>query len=198
MGKMIAEQGSEKGHEVISDPKNADVFIDFSHPEAISKHLDLAISHKKNMVMGTTGWYEKIPEIRNQVEKSGIGFVYSPNFSIGIQSFLKMAEACANIIAPFEEYDASGLEYHHKHKVDSPSGTALALQKAAEKNGQKKCPFTAVRSGHFPGTHTIVFDSPFDTITITHTARNRLGFVFGALKAADWIYDKKGFYLYEA
>lgn len=196
MGKMIESLANEKGHEIV-DIEKADVCLDFSHPSVVLKHIQLAIEHKKDIVIGTTGWYEKIPEIQSLIEKSDIGAVYSPNFSIGIQTFLKMAEAVSKIMAELDEYDMAGVESHHKEKADAPSGTALALQKAIEKNGKKKCPFSALRAGYFPGTHTILFDSPFDTITMTHTARNRQGFAYGAIKAAEWIYGKKGFYSYE-
>lgn len=206
MGKMVEKAAIAQGHVIVAAINSAsehralataDVCIDFTHPDCALTHLKLAAELGKNMVMGTTGWYGSLDEARSIVEQSGIGFVYSPNFSLGVALFLQIVSAAASLIAPFETYDVSGLEIHHKHKADSPSGTAKAISEQLQKNMPLKpgpIDFASVRVGMVPGTHSVLFDSPADSITLTHTARNREGFAHGALQAAEWLQHKKGFF----
>jgi 4-hydroxy-tetrahydrodipicolinate reductase len=192
MGKLIENLALEKGHTIVP-LQHADVALDFSHPDAVIKHIKEAAKLQKPLVMGTTGWYDHLDEAKSIVKKNNIGFIYSPNFSLGIQLFLQIVEAAAKIISPFKEYDASGVEYHHRQKVDNPSGTAKAIAEKFDHDLH----FASVRCGSIPGTHTLIFDSPADTITFTHQARNREGFALGAIAAAEWILNKKGFYTFQ-
>lgn len=209
MGKLIEELALSQGHEIvlkisrqgpsIKELSSVDVGIDFSHSSGVLNNIRAFASQKKPLVIGTTGWDEHLSEAKKVVEKSGIGCVYSPNFSIGVQAFLQIVAYAAQLINPFHEYDVGGIEIHHRQKLDSPSGTAKAIAKQIAQQMQRPhaLEFASVRCGHVPGTHTIEFDSPHDTITLSHQARNREGFAKGALKAAEWIVDKKGFYTME-
>lgn len=211
MGKMVEQSANLKGHSIVSiigpssphtritksSLANAEVCIDFSHPNCALDNIKNVSDLGINMVVGTTGWYENIDTAKNFIDKSQIGFIYSPNFSLGIALFLKIAAHTASLISPFSEYDIAGIETHHNQKVDSPSGTAKAI--AAHMQSQlpqnhPPIPFSSVRVGSVPGTHTILIDSPADTITLTHTARNREGFANGAIIAAEWLSEKKGFF----
>lgn len=208
MGTLIERLAIEIGHEIVaisSSTKSAspdklsgaDVFIDFSHPDSALKHIRLAASQGKNIIVGTTGWLDHLDEARKIIEKQPVGLLYSPNFSIGIALFTKIVEQAASLLSKTHGYDISGIEMHHKHKVDSPSGTALTLTDKINRQLPKETPplkFTSVRTGNIPGTHTLIFDSPVDTITLTHEARNREGFARGAIHAAEWLQGKKGIY----
>lgn len=197
----------------INSIKKVDVFIDFSTPAAFLKNFNYIAELGKNIVVGTTGWYEKIDEIKNIVEKSGIGFVYGSNFSIGMNIVFKIVELAGKIFNKFPEYDVFIEEIHHSQKIDAPSGTALKLfeilANEIERKNEKftdrpsgKIPdnviqIVSVRAGNFFGNHSVVFDSTFDTIEIKHISKGRTGFAIGALKAAEFILDKKGFYRFE-
>lgn len=209
MGKMIERVALSKGHQIAVkiDPKcphthlskevlkGVDLCIDFSRPECALDNLKMAASFGKSVVMGTTGWYSELETAKRIVSDSGIGFLYAPNFSLGIALFLKIVAQTAKTMAPFDVYDISGLEIHHQQKADSPSGTAKALAEQISAHIPRKqgnLSFASVRVGSEPGIHTIIFDSPVDTITLTHTARNREGFAAGAVQAAEWLHGKKG------
>lgn len=198
MGRLIDAIAVSAGHVVLeaSDSKtslrpetleHADVLIDFSSHEAVIPHLQQALKIKKPLVIGTTGW--EIEKGRELVEKAGGSVIYSPNFSLGISLFLQLIEAAKNIFAPFAEYEAAGVECHHNEKKDAPSGTAIKIAETLEIK-----PFASVRCGAMPGTHTLFFDSSYDTITLTHAARSREGFAKGAIFAAKWIINRKGWY----
>ena len=172
--------------------KKADVVIDFTSRDAVIKNIREVAKLKKNMVIGTTGWYDGLPEAKKLVAKYKIGLVYSPNFSVGVNVFFKMIDFSAKLFAKFSDYDAYGLEVHHKAKLDSPSGTALKI--AGKIDGLK---FASVRSGRNPGFHQVVFDSNADSVTLAHQAHNRVGFAKGALVATQFIKNKKGMYAFE-
>lgn len=205
MGKLIETMAQAKGHSIAAclDSKTPasllqnldfDIAIDFSHPNAVLDHLHLLGPLGKNLVVGTTGWYERLPEVQQVMQNHPIGFLYSPNFSIGVALFKMIVHEAAKIMKGIGSYDVCGLETHHKHKEDAPSGTAKLLEEIVVRQMQKSIPFTSLRSGHFPGTHTLVFDSLCDTITLTHTARNREGFASGAVEAAEWLYGRQGLF----
>ena len=193
--------------------QGADVVIDFSAPSSVISNVGLVAQHKKNIVMGTTGWYEQLDAVRQIVMQSGIGFLYSSNFSIGVQLFLKLVERGGELFNKFPQYDVFSHEFHHRQKGDSPSGTALSVGKALLKTMQRKkeilsdashskidpakLHLTSTRGGFVPGTHEVFFDSEADTIEIRHTARSRAGFASGALEAAKWLVGKKGFFTME-
>ena len=190
--------------------KDADVCIDFSQPNCAMENLKKIAALKKNIVMGTTGWLANIEEAKKIVEKEKIGFVYASNFSIGVNVFCRILEKSTQVLNNFPEYDVYGIEAHHNKKKDSPSGTAKTIAEKIIANSKTKkkavfemldrqilpeeLHFASVRGGSVPGTHSVFFDSTADTIELTHTARSREGFAIGALKAAEWIRGKKGFY----
>ena len=186
------------------------VAIDFSFPDSAVNNINLYIKHKTNVVMGTTGWYDKMEEIKKSVGDK-IGFIWSGNFSLGVNFFFRIVKNTSSIFNNFSSiYDVLSYELHHREKKDSPSGTALMianiikdnfkskekicdekLDRAIEKN---ELHIGSVRGGYIPGTHTIMFDSIADTIELKHTVRNREGLASGAVLAADWIASKKGFF----
>lgn len=207
MGKIIESKAAEQGCEVVSIIKSksdlamwesiesADICIDFSHPHAVLENVKHAVSLKKNIIVGTTGWEHSKRAVMDIVNKSKIGFLSSPNFSLGIALFIQLIENAYALINPFNCYDVAGIEIHHNQKIDAPSGTAKAIEdtiNSTRTNGNMH--FSSVRVGNIPGTHTVIFDSPEDTITLTHTARNRNGFAIGALMAAKWLCGKQGIY----
>ena len=172
--------------------KKADVAIDFTSPDVVVKNIDQIAKLGVNMVIGTTGWYKDMEKVKKIVSKSKIGLVYSPNFSIGVNVFLKITEYASKLFAKFPDYDAYGLEVHHKAKLDAPSGTALRIG-----NVMGGLEFTSIRSGRNPGFHEVTFDSAADAVTMAHQAHGRTGFASGALVAAKFINNKKGFHLFE-
>lgn len=198
MGKLVEQLAVQRGHRVIGgyhplqdySLDGADVCIDFSHPGVVMKNIELVADQGKNLVMGTTGWESSLDQVKEIVERSGIGFLYSPNFSIGVHLFMEIVKNAMKTVETMG-YDIAGLEMHHNEKVDAPSGTAKELEKITG------CKFSSVRCGSIPGTHSIIMDSPIDTITLTHEARSRSGFAEGAIRAAEWLEGKKGFYTIE-
>lgn len=195
MGTMVEKAAAVRNHEIVGI-QSADVCIDFSHPDVVLANIKMAAELKKNIVVGTTGWYEHLPDIKTLIEVKGTGFLYSPNFSIGIHLFMKIVSRAAELLNSHQEYDVGGCESHHNQKADAPSGTAKALTEILKNYYDKaqNLQFSSIRCGHIPGTHTVLFDSPADSITLTHTARNREGFAQGAVCAAEWLHGKKGFY----
>ena len=192
MGRMVERVARERQHEIVGG-EEADICVDFSHPSVAVDHVQKYAAMKKNIVMGTTGWYEALPEVKKLVERYQIGFLYSPNFSLGVLLFLQVVEEAARRFLPCGEYDVGGFEIHHRSKVDAPSGTAKAI---VERIG-KPVDFGSIRCGSIPGTHTVIFDSKADQVTLTHEARSREGFALGAVKAAEWLEGKTGFFTLE-
>lgn len=206
MGKLIDQLARQKHYDVVArvDSRNplseraseADVWIDFSRPDCAIENIRSAIKYKKPLVMGTSGWYEQLPEVKELIEKSGIGFIYTSNFSIGANLFYEIVAQAASLFDPHHSYDVGLTELHHNQKLDSPSGTARSIAQHIIDNmpRKKNVEIASVRCGRIPGTHTVYFDSAEDTITLSHEARNREGFANGALVAAEWLKDKTGFY----
>jgi 4-hydroxy-tetrahydrodipicolinate reductase len=146
-----------------------------------------------NSVVGTTGWFDQLPAVRDAVTRGGAGLVWAANFSVGVNLFLQAVAHTAALFAKQEEYDAWGWEIHHAAKKDAPSGTLKKLAEEIRAAGyERSLTLTANRAGAHPGTHEIGFDSAADTITLRHTARSREGFARGALRAARWVAGKKG------
>lgn len=226
MGRMIASLAGST-HTIVSiiDPSapeathrsisaaalaKTEVIIDFSHPASVFDNIKLLIPFEKNIVMGTTGWYEQLDPVKQMVDQSGIGFLYSSNFSIGVQLFLKLVERAGQLFQSFTQYDVFAHEFHHNQKADSPSGTAISIGKTILKTMPRKkeihtdtsrakiapevLHLTSTRGGSIPGTHEVFFDSEADTVEIRHTARSRAGFAMGAIKAAEWLHGKRGFF----
>jgi len=175
--------------------RGVDVAIDFSIPAAVARNAQGIAALGVNIVIGTTGWLEQIDAVKAAVEENGIGLVWSPNFSVGVNAFLKLVAEAARLLASEAEYGAWAWEIHHSTKKDAPSGTLLKLVDEMKKAGYTRAiDVGSNRAGAHPGTHEIGFDSAADTITLRHTARSREGFARGALKAAQWIVGKKGFH----
>jgi 4-hydroxy-tetrahydrodipicolinate reductase len=204
MGRMVEEAAARHQIEVacIIDPANgsrgqlsdADVCIDFSEPGAVMDNIKMVAAARVAMVVGTTGWYDQMDEVRRLVADSGIGFVYGSNFSVGVNLMFRIARYAARLFSRFASHDPFIEEAHHKFKKDAPSGTAIFLRREVEAEYQREVPTASTRAGYIPGTHRLGFDSEADTLTITHTARSRAGFAEGAIVAAEWIARRKGFY----
>jgi 4-hydroxy-tetrahydrodipicolinate reductase len=146
-------------------------------------------------VVGTTGWHDRLEEVRKLIESADVGMVYAANFSIGVQLFYRAARAAAEIFAGFPIYEPYLTETHHHFKKDAPSGTAIELKRRVQPHFQgREIPVASVRAGYFPGTHELGFDSEGDTVVLRHTARGRQGFAEGALYAARWVVGKKGLF----
>lgn len=206
-GSLVAEVARERGHEVevmrssenpqasaLTEEKLAsnDVIIDFTTPQCILDHIRACIAAGKNMVVGTTGWYSEIPKIRGQVEQHKTGFLYGSNFSIGVNLFFELVRAATPAIQ--QQYFPHIYERHHVHKKDAPSGTAATIQGILRKNSDIEVEITSFREGEVVGMHEVVFDSPADTIYLCHDAKSRRGFAEGAIRAAEWISGRKGFF----
>jgi 4-hydroxy-tetrahydrodipicolinate reductase len=145
------------------------------------------------MVVGTTGWYADSDRIRKLVEERGTGFVYAANFSVGVNLFLDVARSAAAALR--HDYSGQIFERHHVHKKDAPSGTAIAIQRVIrEAAGQAEIEITSFREGEVVGMHEVVLESPADRIYLCHDAKSRQGFADGAVRAAEWLAGKKGFY----
>ncbi|HLC61541.1 MAG TPA: dihydrodipicolinate reductase C-terminal domain-containing protein [Candidatus Nanoarchaeia archaeon] len=175
---------------------NVDVCVDFTRPDAVIDNLIKISKFKKNIVIGTTGWNDKLDEAKKIVKQNNVGLIYASNFSIGVNIFFRVIENAAKMMDKIKDYDVFGYEIHHSKKLDSPSGTAKTIEKILASNIKRidKVNFASVRAGSIPGTHVVGFDSSADTIELKHTARNREGFALGAVMAAEWIQNKKGFY----
>lgn len=211
MGKLIEQLAPEYDFEValkLDEFNNAkgegitkenfagiDVAIDFSIPAAVPDNVEGIATLGVPLVVGTTGWLEHIERVKRAVETHHSGLVWSPNFSIGVSVFFRLVAEAARLLAAEPAYGAWAWEIHHAAKKDAPSGTLLKLVDEMKNAGYaRNIDVGANRAGTIPGTHEIGFDSGADTITLRHTARSREGFARGALKAAQWITDKKGFY----
>jgi 4-hydroxy-tetrahydrodipicolinate reductase len=175
--------------------RGVDAAIEFSVPEAAVDNIERLAALGVNAVVGTTGWFGEVERARAAVAKHGTGLVWSANFSIGVNVFQRVVAEAARLLKDEAAYEAWAWEIHHSAKKDAPSGTLIKLVDAMREAGYaNKIDQAASRVGAHPGTHEIGFDSAADTITLRHSARSREGFARGALKAAQWISGKKGFY----
>jgi len=199
MGKAVERVARETGHEIVSvdrhGPLNgAEVLIDFSHAAALSDALDLACGSGVDLVIGTTGWNERLDEVRQRVESAGIGCVYASNFSPGANVTFALARHAGELFARFPQYAAGMEERHHAQKKDAPSGTALKIAaEVREGSGGRLDPaIVSSRAGAEFGLHTLFFDSADDLIELSHRARGREGFARGAVFAAELVRGRKG------
>jgi 4-hydroxy-tetrahydrodipicolinate reductase len=175
--------------------RGIDVAVDFSIPAAVVENVERISALGVNIVVGTTGWTEHVDRVKAAVRKNGIGLVWSPNYSIGVNVFARVVAETARLLANEPEYGAWAWEIHHATKKDAPSGTLLKLIDEMTRAGYSRAiDVGSNRAGAHPGTHEIGFDSAADTITLRHVARGREGFARGALKAAQWVVGKKGFH----
>lgn len=181
----------------------ADVAIEFSGAEGVVENARRYVRFGLSAVVGTTGWHERLAEVSAIVAAGSCGYLHAANFSLGVQLFMRLAARATALLDPFDDYDLAVFERHHRRKADSPSGTALSLAQAVLDSSSRKrrvaterldraiagdeLHVAAVRGGEDPGTHTLVFDSPDDTIELTHRARGRAALAAGALRSAAWL-----------
>lgn len=178
-----------------ADHGRVDVAIDFTLPEAVPANLPVLASRGINVVIGTTGWQAHEAALREIVARADTGVLAAANFSLGMNLFALLAEDAARRFQRHAGYGAWIHELHHIHKKDAPSGTALMLQGAMRSAGYTRpIDVSATRAGHIPGTHTIGFDGPSETVTLTHTVRDRGVFAHGALEAARWLVGRRGWF----
>jgi 4-hydroxy-tetrahydrodipicolinate reductase len=208
-GSLVAEVARSRRHHVrvLFAAENAgasalmpdslaatDVVIDFTTPAAVVANVEACIRAKKNLVVGTTGWYDQVPRLREMVLSAETGFLYGSNFSIGVNLFFEIATTAGVAL----QYDYSGqiFERHHAEKKDAPSGTAVTLQQIVREAGgrEKELEIVSFREGDAVGMHELVFNSPDDRIYLCHDAKSRRGYAEGAVRAAEWLAAKKGFF----
>ena len=211
MGQLVGSLVPQYGHELVGvidplspshggdpdDPKwqGADVAIDFSTPAVVVANAVALARRGINLVIGTTGWQKDEALVRDAVAAGGGAAVVAPNFSTGVVVFEAVVGYAAGLFAAQPDFGAFLHEAHHQQKKDAPSGTALFLKRAMEQAGYSRpVDVSSSRAGFIPGTHTVGFDGPAETITLTHTARDRSAFARGALTAAKWVQGKRGWY----
>src|ERR1700747_2786273 len=204
MGRMVEQLAPEYGFTVrqivdrgddVAKAAGADATIEFTVPEAVIGNVEKLSAMKLPVVVGTTGWLAHMNQVRAMVEKNGSALIWSPNFSVGVNVFLRVVREAARLLADEKEYGAWAWEIHHDTKKDATSGTIIKLVEEMKATGYSRgIDVSSNRAGRHPGTHEIGFDSAADSITLRHTARSREGFARGALKAAQWVIGKKGFH----
>jgi 4-hydroxy-tetrahydrodipicolinate reductase len=171
---------------------NPQVAVEFTQPDAAVGNIIACLKAGVPIVVGTTGWYQSLPEVTRVAKESGTGLLWAPNFSLGVNVLIELARYAGTMMRSLEGFDAHIVETHHAAKKDAPSGTAMAIGKAASDALDRPIPTTSIRTGSVPGTHELIFDGAFEQLSLTHLARDRRVFAEGALKAADWLIGKKG------
>ncbi len=220
MGHIIEKIALSRGHEIVAciDIDNhddihspafasADVAIEFSRPESAVQNVLDCFDAGVPVVCGTTGWKDKLPEVKKSMQAKNGALCWSSNFSVGVNIFFALNKYLAKVMNNFPMYDVDMTETHHIHKLDAPSGTAITLAEGVIDNLERKSAWKldkasspsdlaikAIREGEVPGIHTIHYGSPVDEITITHSAKSREGFALGAVIAAEFLAGKKGFF----
>lgn len=227
MGQLIEKFALKRGHEIAlivdshnrdtltaQDLEDADIAIDFSTPDAALNNISLCFEAGLPLVVGTTGWYEHLQEVKETCLQADQSLLYGSNFSIGVNIFFHVNKLLAKAISPYQQYDVQVEEIHHIHKLDAPSGTAITIAEGIIENSETKKSWVnqvigseedrvnkpnellieSLRIEEVPGTHTVLYSSEVDQIEFKHTAHNREGFALGAVIAAEWLYGKKGFY----
>jgi 4-hydroxy-tetrahydrodipicolinate reductase len=208
-GSLVADVASERKHHIeIAGAKenhagaaltpeklrDVDAVIDFTAPHCVIANIEACTKAGRNMVVGTTGWYRELDRVRHLVEQYKTGFIYAPNFSVGINLFFDVARTAASALR--HGYSGQIFERHHVHKEDAPSGTAIALQRLIREAGghHEDLEIISFREGEVVGLHEVVLESAHDRIYLCHDAKSRRGFAEGAVRAAEWLAGKKGFY----
>lgn len=218
MGRIIEKIAIERGHNIllkinqnnidelnIENLKKADVIIDFSTPESAKTNIILSIDANKPIVSGTTGWLNDLKEVKDYCNINNGTFLYSSNFSLGVNLFFELNKNLAKLMKKHQQYQINLTEIHHSEKLDAPSGTAICLAEQIisesniknnwtldPKNSDEDLKIDAQRKGNITGTHSVNYKSEIDSISITHEAHSRDGFALGAVIAAEWIISKKG------
>ena len=227
MGQIIEQFATERGHDVVlkvnadnleeltvSNLKNADVAIDFSTPDSVLQNIELCFDAGVAIVVGTTGWYGRLQEVKNQCIEGNNTLLYASNFSVGVNVFFFVNRVLAKIMNRYPQYEVQVEEIHHTEKLDSPSGTAMSIAEGiiGELNRKNEWvneligshselitkPDQLLIESHriedVPGTHTVIYSSEVDDIEFKHKAHSRAGFALGAVLAAEWVNGKNGFY----
>lgn len=227
MGQLIEKFALKRGHEIvlivdennrssiqIDDLQEADIAIDFSTPHAALGNIDLCFEANLPIVVGTTGWYDQLEDVRKRCEDANQSLLYGSNFSIGVNIFFHINKLLAQAMDPYKQYDVQVEEIHHIHKLDAPSGTAITIAEGILENNSTKTRWVndlvddgaeiiskpeellieSLRIEEVPGTHTVLYSSEVDQIEFKHTAHNRDGFGLGAVIAAEWLNGKEGFF----
>lgn len=227
MGRIIEQHALDRGHEVVlkidennidqkttENLQKADVAIDFSTPHSVLSNIESCFLAGLPIVVGTTGWYDKIDEIKQECETSNNSLLYASNFSVGVNVFFFVNEVLAKVMNRYPQYDVLVEEIHHTQKLDSPSGTAITISEGILAGLDRKeawvnelvgdveevipKPSQLLIESHriedVPGTHTVIYSSEVDDIEFKHKAHGRAGFALGAVLAAEWLKGKKGFY----
>lgn len=171
---------------------SAEVAVEFTQPDAAVANITASLRAGVPIVVGTTGWYDALPEVTRIAKETGTGVLWSPNFSLGVNVLIELARYAGTLMRSLDSFDAHIVETHHSRKKDAPSGTAIAIGKAASDALDRPIPTTSVRTGSVPGTHELIFDGMFEQLSLTHLARDRRVFAEGALQAAGWLIGKKG------
>lgn len=220
MGKEIEKIALERGHEIVvtfNDPSDwtekeeelasADVAIEFSMPHSVVSNIFKCFDAGTPVVVGTTGWFDQLQQVREVCWKHNRSLLYASNFSVGVNLFFELNKTLARLMNEHEEYHVSIDETHHTAKLDAPSGTAISLandiidrldsknvwvNQRSEKDYELE--IFSHRKEDVPGTHKVRYESEIDTIEIIHTAKSRIGFAKGAVLAAEWLVNKKGVY----
>ena len=202
MGKMVEKIAISKGHsinQIIDSPNdevngNADVAIIFSTPESAVLNIMKCFEKKLPVVCGTTGWLNDIEKIKKYCETNNGTFLFSPNFSLGVNLFFKINNSVSKIMRNSDEFDLRISEVHHTSKIDSPSGTALKIKRDIDSILNKNTQIESKRIGSNNGTHEVIYESFSDLIKISHTAKNRDSFALGSIVCAQWIISQNGFF----
>jgi len=218
MGKEIEEIAISRGHEIVLKASEAitsstigleaaDVAIEFSQPHAAVDNILECFKRNVPVVVGTTGWYGRLNEVKDASRELNGALLYSTNFSIGVNIVFHINEILGKLMNELDEYDPSILEIHHIHKLDKPSGTAITMAEGIlsavtrkkewineTSDSADKLSIISERTDEVPGTHTISYESSVDKIELTHIAKNRKGFALGAVKGAEWLFGKTGTY----
>ncbi|MGN6640512.1 MAG: 4-hydroxy-tetrahydrodipicolinate reductase [Mucilaginibacter sp.] len=233
MGKIIEKIATDRKHNIvlkidfynqqeltIENLKKADVVIEFSTPGSVLSNIKHCFDAGVPIVVGTTGWYEHLPELKKQCSEGNNTLLYASNFSIGVNVFFYVNKVLAKLMNRYDYYDVQVEEIHHTQKLDSPSGTAITIAEGIIENLDAKKEWVNILSAEgsdaaednvkndqlliesfrvdsIPGTHTVIYDSEVDMIEFKHTAHNRNGFALGAVLAAEWVQGKKGFFSVE-
>ena len=206
-GSLVADVARERGHEIetlrsVANPSASaltkenlakfDCVLDFTTPNCVIDHIGACTEAGKNMVVGTTGWYSELAGVRTLVEQRGTGFLYGPNFSIGVNLFFDLVRD--SVPAMQHKYFPHIYERHHAQKKDAPSGTAATMQTILQEKTGAEIEITSFREGDVVGMHELVLDSDNDTIYLCHDAKSRRGFAEGAVRGAEWLAGKKGIF----
>ena len=190
---ILGERESANGKGVTTATLgNADVAVEFTQPDAAVANITATLRAGVPIVVGTTGWYEELPGVTRIAKETGTGLLWSSNFSLGVNVMIELARYAGTLMKPLEGFDAHIVETHHSRKKDAPSGTAIAIGKAASDALDRPIPTTSIRTGSVPGTHELIFDGMFEQLSLTHVARDRRVFAEGALQAAAWLIGKTG------